>query len=91
MQQTPIFSALITVASPEQPTEEILVRCSTPRPIHRRRCCLLSTCRRLSGTRFDDYSSGSTFDFRLGVSIPESVNVVKPYFFVRVHARVVNE
>ena len=56
----PSSSALITVASPGSPTGMVpSVGRPTPRSIHCLRSCLLSTSRRLSGTRFDNYSSGS--------------------------------
>lgn len=52
---------------------------STPRSIHRLRCCLLSSFRRLSVARFDRYSSGSMslLDVRLKASIASGDPLVK--------------
>src|SRR5690606_41568495 len=53
---------------------------STPRSIHRLRCCLLSSFRRLSVARFDRYSSGSMSlsSVRLLRSILAGDHAVKP-------------
>ena len=59
---------------PGAPTGAMHVGRPTPQSIHPLRCYLLFSNRRLSGARFDDYSSGSqSFVFQLMPTIADSL------------------